>query len=96
MKWNEQVRLGRFRQQQKNKIQIDTHLSVKSNEQVRLGCFRQQQKNLIQIDTPPPQWSQTSKLGLVVLDNNKKIKIQIDTHLSVKSNKQVRLGRQQK
>ena len=32
-----------------------------------------------------------SKLGLVVLDN-KKIKIQIDTHLSVKSNKQVRLG----
>ena len=33
-----------------------------------------------------------SKLGLVVLDNNNKNKIQIDTHLSVKSNKQVRLG----
>ena len=45
MKSNEQVRLGRFRQQQKNKIQIDTHLSVKSNKQVRLGRFRQQQKN---------------------------------------------------
>ena len=45
VKSNEQVRLGRFRQQQKNKIQIDTHLSVKSNKQVRLGHFRQQKKN---------------------------------------------------
>ena len=34
-----------------------------------------------------------SKLGLVVLDNNNKNKIQIDTHPSVKSNEQVRLGR---
>ena len=41
MKSNEQFRLGRFRQQ-KNKIRIDTHLSMKSNEQLRLGRFRQQ------------------------------------------------------